>query len=55
MTVLLFGSGTDYTLFISARWEELRRNEDKHEAMRVAMRGVEVRSPRLPERCLSRP
>ncbi len=41
MTVLLFGSGTDYTLFISARFrEELRRNEDKHEAMRVAMRGV---------------
>ncbi len=41
MTVLLFGAGTDYTLFISARYrEELRRTEDKHEAMRAAMRGV---------------
>lgn len=41
MTVLLFGAGTDYTLFISSRFrEELRRHEDKHEAMRVSMRGV---------------
>ncbi|HYH12535.1 MAG TPA: MMPL family transporter [Thermomicrobiales bacterium] len=41
MTVLLFGAGTDYTLFITSRFrEELRRTEDKHEAMRVAMRGV---------------
>jgi putative drug exporter of the RND superfamily len=41
MTVLLFGAGTDYTLFISARYrEELRRTDDKHEAMRAAMRGV---------------
>jgi putative drug exporter of the RND superfamily len=41
MTVLLFGAGTDYCLFIASRFrEELRRREDKHEAMRVAMRAV---------------
>lgn len=41
MTVLLFGAGTDYCLFISSRFrEELRRTEDKHEAMRVTMRAV---------------
>ncbi len=41
MTVLLFGAGTDYCLFISSRYrEELSRTEDKHEAMRNAMRGV---------------
>ncbi len=41
MTVLLFGAGTDYCLFISSRYrEELSRTEDKHEAMRLAMRGV---------------
>jgi len=41
MTVVLFGSGTDYCLFISARYrEELRSYEDKHEAMAATMRGV---------------
>ncbi len=41
MTVLLFGAGTDYCLFISSRYrEELSRTDDKHEAMRLAMRGV---------------
>ena len=41
MTVVLFGTGTDYVLFVSARFrEELTRHEDAHEAMRVTMRGV---------------
>ncbi len=41
MTVILFGAGTDYYLFIASRYrEELRRHEDKHLAMRAAMRGV---------------
>ena len=41
MTVVLFGTGTDYVLFVSARFrEELTRHEDKHEAMRRTMRGV---------------
>lgn len=41
MTVILFGAGTDYFLFISARYrEELTRNADKHAAMRATMRGV---------------
>jgi putative drug exporter of the RND superfamily len=41
MTVLLFGAGTDYCLFISSRFrEELQRTEDKHEAMKKTMRAV---------------
>ena len=41
MTVVLFGTGTDYVLFVSARFrEELTRHEDRHEAMRQTMRGV---------------
>ncbi len=34
LTVLVFGAGTDYALLIVARYrEELRRHEDRHEAM----------------------
>ena len=41
MTVVLFGTGTDYVLFVSARFrEELTRHGDPHEAMRQTMRGV---------------
>lgn len=41
MTVVLFGTGTDYVLFVSARFrEELTRHADAHEAMRATMRGV---------------
>ena len=41
MTVVLFGTGTDYILFITARFrEELSKNEDKHIAMQITMRGV---------------
>lgn len=41
MTVLLFGAGTDYCLFISSRFrEELAHTQDKHEAMRRTMRAV---------------
>ena len=41
MTVVLFGTGTDYVLFVSARFrEELSRHGDKHEAMRRTMQGV---------------
>ncbi|HYH88221.1 MAG TPA: MMPL family transporter [Solirubrobacteraceae bacterium] len=39
LPVLVFGAGTDYALLLVSRYrEELRRNEDKHEAMRVALR-----------------
>ena len=39
LDVLVFGAGTDYALLITARYrEELRRHEDRHEAMRVALR-----------------
>ncbi|MDE0169840.1 MAG: MMPL family transporter [bacterium] len=41
MTVVLFGTGTDYVLFVSARFrEELTRHADRHEAMKATMRGV---------------
>jgi len=39
LTVLVFGAGTDYALLLIARYrEELRRHEDKHEAMAFALR-----------------
>src|ERR1700748_2114902 len=37
--VLVFGAGTDYALLLTARYrEELRRHQDRHEAMAAAMR-----------------
>jgi len=40
-TVLLFGAGTDYSIFIAARFrEELEQTEDKYDAMRHTMRAV---------------
>jgi RND superfamily putative drug exporter len=39
LDVLVFGVGTDYALLLTARYrEELRRHEDRHEAMAVALR-----------------
>lgn len=39
LLVLVFGAGTDYALFLTARYrEELIRNEDRHLAMRIALR-----------------
>jgi putative drug exporter of the RND superfamily len=39
LVVLMFGVGTDYCLLLVARYrEELRRHEDKHAAMAVAIR-----------------
>ncbi len=39
MPVLVFGAGTDYALLLVARYrEELRREDDKHEAMAIALR-----------------
>jgi RND superfamily putative drug exporter len=39
LLVLVFGAGTDYALLVTARYrEELRRHEDRHEAMTVALR-----------------
>ena len=39
LLVLVFGAGTDYALLLTARYrEELRRHEDKHEAMGLALR-----------------
>ncbi|HWK28225.1 MAG TPA: MMPL family transporter [Solirubrobacter sp.] len=41
LPVLVFGAGTDYALLLVSRYrEELRRHEDKHEAMRVALRSA---------------
>jgi RND superfamily putative drug exporter len=38
LTVLVFGAGTDYALLLVARYrEELRRHEDRHEAMMLAL------------------
>ena len=38
LTVLVFGAGTDYALLLVARYrEELRKHEDKHEAMAFAL------------------
>ncbi|HEX9031690.1 MAG TPA: MMPL family transporter [Streptosporangiaceae bacterium] len=39
LSVLVLGAGTDYALLLTARYrEELRRAEDRHEAMAVALR-----------------
>jgi RND superfamily putative drug exporter len=39
LLVLVFGAGTDYALLLVARYrEELRRHEDKHEAVAIALR-----------------
>ena len=39
LNVLVFGAGTDYALLLTARYrEELRRHEDRHEAMAMALR-----------------
>jgi putative drug exporter of the RND superfamily len=41
LTVLVFGAGTDYALLLVARYrEELRRHEDRHEAMAFALHRV---------------
>jgi RND superfamily putative drug exporter len=41
MSVLVLGAGTDYALLLVARYrEELRRHEDKHEAMALALRSA---------------
>src|SRR5215204_765046 len=41
LPVLVFGAGTDYALLLVSRYrEELRRNEDKHVAMRIALRSA---------------
>lgn len=38
LTVLVIGAGTDYALLLVARYrEELRKHEDKHEAMALAL------------------
>ena len=39
LSILVIGAGTDYALLLVARYrEELRRHEDKHEAMALALR-----------------
>src|SRR5688500_9881328 len=39
LSVLVLGAGTDYALLLVARYrEELRRHEDRHEALAIALR-----------------
>jgi RND superfamily putative drug exporter len=39
LSILVIGAGTDYALLLVARYrEELRRHQDKHEAMELALR-----------------
>ena len=58
LTVLVFGAGTDYALLLVARYrEELRRHEDRHEAMALALhragpRGHRQRGHRRAEHAL---
>ena len=41
LPVLVFGAGTDYALLLVSRYrEELRRHDDKHEAMHIALRNA---------------
>src|SRR3954451_12182802 len=41
LPVLVFGAGTDYALLLVSRYrEELRRHEDKHEALEIALRSA---------------
>jgi RND superfamily putative drug exporter len=41
LTVIVFGSGTDYALLLTARYkEELRRRHDRRTAMALALRGA---------------
>src|SRR6185437_16610126 len=43
LPVLVFGAGTDYALLLVARYrEELRRHEEKRDALRVALRRAGV-------------
>ena len=41
MSILVLGAGTDYALLLVARYrEELRKHEDRHEAMALALRSA---------------